>query len=250
MLALRALYGSITLDQCPPPAQVCLETLMSNDDRARLVRSLNIQWQRQTTMEAESMSTDQFGDLLKACLMRLVNLERLSLDFNVFETFPSLNDTFPFELISFSTTLPWNEDLVAFLGSQASSLRELRLDFDGGDGSMALGDRLFPDIRVLYWGGNASVETLSTILKETWPSLEQLHMKFASIKATEDVVHLLQQYSIIPSRLDFTFDVQGALGCLSGLQTEELWLGGPNVIGSPNGLTVSILYFLLLPTGY
>jgi hypothetical protein len=261
-LAHGALYGSITLrvdqrpqasmrqdlnassgEPSPPSTQLCLETLKSNDSRASLVHNLNIQWQRQTTEEAESMSVDEFGGLLKACLMRLVNLTHLSLEFNVFETYPALNDTFPFQLVCFSTTLPWNEDLVAFLGSQASSLRELRLECDSDSevDSIPLQNRTFPPIKTLHWGGNAVV-LLSTILKKTWQDLQLLHVNFTEAKAAEDVVDLLRQYPTIPSKLEFTFDVQGALDYISGLQTEELWLGGPCVISILDNLTVSLFF--------
>jgi hypothetical protein len=255
-LAQGALYGSITLDlrpslrqdmpvtrtdeRHPPPTQICLEILKSNDILASLVHSLNIRWQRQTTEEADSISVNDSGDLLKACLLRLVNLERLSLEFNVFETFPALNDTFPFELVCFSTTLPWNEDLVAFLGSQASSLRELSLDCDDEGISISLQNRSFPAIKILRWGGHANVEILSTILHRIWQDLELLHVNFTETKATEDIVDLLRQYPIILAQLYFTFDVQGALGCLSGLQPEELRLGGPFVIDCLDDLTVSV----------
>jgi hypothetical protein len=185
------------------------------------------------------MSADEFGDLLKVCLMRLFNLKRLSLDFNVFETFPSLNDTFPFGLVRFSTTLPWNEDLVGFLGSQASTLRDVRLDCDSEGHNIPLQNRAFPAIQDFHWGGNAKVEILSTTLKRTWGSLELLHVKFPEAKAVEDVVGLLRQYPTIRSKLAFTFEVQGALGYVSGLQTEELSLGGPYIVGSSDDLTVS-----------
>ena len=258
-VALRALYGSIILDQrpanlrqdhdslsslhSPPPTQKCLETLKSNDYLASLVRSMNIQWQRQTTAEAPSMSTDKYGGLLKVCLMRCVNLQDLVLNFNIFETFPALNDTFSFQLVRFSTTLPWNEDLIAFLGSQSSSLQELGLHGDGEGNVIPLQNKVLPAIRVLHWGGNAKVEVLSTILKKTWHDLESLHVIFIDIKATEDVVDLLRQYPTVPLKLCFAFHVRGALGCVSGLPIEKLFLGGPCVISSPEDLTVRDLFW-------
>ena len=255
--ALRALYGSITLDQRPdprqdlnalsseprrPPAQRCLETLASYGSRASLVHSLNIQWQRQTIGEAESMLAEEFGALLKACLVRLVNLKCLSLDFNVFETFPALNDTFPFELVQFSTTLPWNEDLITFLANQSSTLRDLRLDCNSESNDIPLQNYPFPAIKVFHWGGNAKVEILSTMLERTWRTLELVHVKFADTKAVEDVVDMLRKYPTIPSKLVFAFEVQGALGRVSGLQTEELSLGGPYIIGAAGDLTVGMFF--------
>ncbi|KAF8237273.1 hypothetical protein L208DRAFT_543129 [Tricholoma matsutake] len=250
-LALRALYRSITFDLRstrrqklnslsgePPPPQIqgCLETLQSNDHCASLVHNLNVQWQRQSTWEAESISMHEFGALLKSCLLRLVNLKHLSLELNVFETFPALNDTFSFKLTSFSTTLPWNEDLVAFLGSQASSLQELRLECDCESDSMSLQNKIFPAIRILHWHGHAKVEILSTILQKTWQNLELLHVNFTDLKAVEDVTDLLRQYPTTPSKIAFTFNVQGALGYVSGLPIEELWLGGHSAIGYPEDL--------------
>jgi hypothetical protein len=254
-IARRALYGSITLDQRPSslrdqnsfprkrPAQACLEALVSNPDLAILVHTLNIRWQRHTPEEVESLSTVEFGGLLKACLMGLVNLEHLCLDLNVFETFPALNDTFPFELNSFSTNLPWNEDLVAFLGSQALSLRELRLDRDGEDVNIPLQDRAFPAIRVLHWGGYAKVEILSTILGETWQNLGLLHMEFTDTKALDEAVGLLRRYPSIPAKLDFSLDVQGALGHVFGLQTENICFRGFHFASSLDDLMVSTFPF-------
>jgi hypothetical protein len=259
-IARRALYGAITLDQRPSsrrdqnpfsgkrPAQACLEALVSNSNLSILVHTLNIRWQRQTLEAAESLSTDEFGGLLKACLMGLVNLKHLSLDLNVFETFQALNDTFPFELNSFSTNLPWNEDLVAFLGSQASSLRELRLDRDGEDDNIPLQNRAFPAIRALHWGGRAKVAILSTILDETWQNLGLLHMEFADTKALDEVVDLLRRYPTISFKLVFTLDVRGALGLVFGLQTEDICLGGLHIVGSPDDLMVSSTSFLVPAT--
>ena len=191
------------------------------------------------------MSTEELGGLLKACLMRLVNLKRLSLDFNAFETFPALNDTFPFELVQFSTTLPWNEDLTRFLASQSSTLQDLRLDCNSESNNIPLQDIPFPAIKIFHWGGNGKVEILSTILKKTWGSLELLHVKFADAKAVEDVVDMLRQYPTISSKLVFAFEVEGTLDRVSGLQTEELSLGGPYVIGSVYDLMVSFIFIFI-----
>ena len=80
------------------------------------------------------------------------------------------------------------------------------------------------------------------MLERTWRTLELVHVKFADTKAVEDVVDMLRKYPTIPSKLVFAFEVQGALGRVSGLQTEELSLGGPYIIGAAGDLTVGMFF--------